>query len=261
MNAGFTPERNLKKLRRKQKMGRLPPVHKPILDAHDASWADDQREQAWRSKLADTVEWIAVHGEQPRRMSSDPVEAAIAGWMSKQRFNRGLSDARIATLDERIPDWRVTKKTDTHWNSMLDAAVEWIDEHGRSPSQKSSGETEARHGKWFDTQRGNKSLSPTHTESLSERSPRWKQTRVSDAVWIAGVETVATWIEKNARRPRPSSADPIERRHAGWFTGQRVLIVMTDERRTMLDRLLPGWNVTRLSIARGPATESRDRNL
>lgn len=253
MNAGFTPERNLKRLRRKQKMGRLHPVHKAILDAHDANWSEDQRDQAWRSKLADTVEWIAVHGEQPRRMSSDPVEAALARWMSKQRFNRSLSDARIATLNEQILEWRVTKKTDTHWNSMLDAAVEWIDEHGRRPYQKSSDETESRHGQWFDAQRANKSLSATRTESLNERSPLWKQTRVSDAVWLAGVETVVTWIELNGRQPRLSSPDPIERRHAGWFTRQRVLIVMTDERRAALDRLLPGWDVTRLTIARGTA--------
>jgi hypothetical protein len=258
MTPAAATARDLTHLRRRLNRGLLDPALKAVLDANDADWSANQLSLRWNHTLRDYTNWVKEHGKPPKRSSYDQYEASLAQWMTKQRGSRKLTPEQAEALHVAIPGWRLTQKTEAFWVEKLIPVASWIAERHRFPSENSEDPTERAHFRWADSQRRNHALSARKRELLLQYIPSWNVTRVSDAAWDNWLDGADQWVRANSRKPLYSREDAEERRHAAWLTRQRAadsLGMLSETRRLALNAKIPGWNVTRLTIARSRRSE------
>lgn len=209
----------------------------------------------WRGRLQEVIRFRKANGALPRingvNLSAD--ELKLGTWLGEQRrtLKAGvLSHDRRARLDELVPGW-----ADTHndvWGSKASEVAAWIAANGRVPrvSGLNVSAEEKKLGVWVKNQRAKLKagkLRPDRRMRLDELVPGWDTT--FDDAWDLRAAEIAVWIESNGDTPRMKGPNigPEEQIFGTWLGEQRRNLkagMLSAQRRSRLDELVPGWDAT-----------------
>ncbi|KQO98535.1 helicase associated domain-containing protein [Leifsonia sp. Leaf264] len=93
--------------RRIQRTTGLPDERWHTLDDNAPGWEDTV--DKWQLRLEMLIEFLATEHRWPRQSeNTEPLEHTLGNWLGRQRtaLRTGeLRESRLATLDERVPDW------------------------------------------------------------------------------------------------------------------------------------------------------------
>jgi hypothetical protein len=107
---------------------------------------DDAR---WESSFTELQNWTALTGRPPRRRTDDPKEYKVANWLNIQRTharNNALSPGREAKL-RTVPGALAVETNRPALERLADIQA-FLSGHGRLPSLKARGQTEASLGRF-----------------------------------------------------------------------------------------------------------------
>jgi hypothetical protein len=233
----------LRTQRRAHRDGRLDPSRMTWLTLNLPHWASPVT-GAWFGTGGRLAEFVGEHGRMPRADGRDD-EARLARWLAAQRDadRAGRLDAEQRTwLDDALPGWRSTRAA--NWECTAREVAAFRVEHGELPAPGGRRASEARLSTWLGTQRtaaANGTLVPARRTWLDTRIPDW--TGPQRGRWADRLAETAAFIAQHGRPPA-RSGDAAERRIAAWVGAQRRAERegrLTDERRSRLDALAPGW--------------------
>lgn len=139
-----------------------------VLDARLPHWRQNQ-DGVWAARLEEVLAFYRDHCRFPDGAASDPQERVLGNWLRNAR-NPAESRAaeRLATLDTRLPFWRLTKRE--VWTRQLDAVAAFVAAQGRFPSAASDDADESFHRRWLDLQQGSRAKSAV----LDRQMPGWR---------------------------------------------------------------------------------------
>lgn len=139
-DAGLWFERNIYLHSR----GRLDTWQEEMLDTYIPDWRSAQstlavglspRDARWFTALQEVAQYVATTGLSPRSNAHDPQERIAGAWIRRQRNSRTvgeLSAVRISLLDEHLPVWSTTRRSQK-WQEHAQALQNFVLENGRLP--------------------------------------------------------------------------------------------------------------------------------
>ena len=105
-----------------------------------------QREKKWLTRFQDAETFSVDHQLLPKEKSSDPVEASIAKWLSRQRTNLNrLCLYQIDLLNTLPFEW---DPRDAHRTEQLNGYAEFVARQGRLPRRRSTDAAERALARW-----------------------------------------------------------------------------------------------------------------
>ncbi|MDF9278835.1 helicase associated domain-containing protein [Arthrobacter sp. EH-1B-1] len=152
-----------------------------------AWWTPPQREP-WEHKYIQLRHFIQQHNRFPSQLSADQEEKNLHRWLRHQRIR--YTDGRMTGNQSRQLDslgpWRgnVIGDRETHWRTVHNQLLEFIQDAGRMPHRQNENvtELEATLDVWIQTQRAKAragKLTPARRSALDETVPGWNTTRAS----------------------------------------------------------------------------------
>lgn len=164
-----------------------------------------------------------------------------------------------------------------HWRRVADELSDFVAAHHRWPRADAVDVRERCLGSWLTNQRsqmrrGAPWMTPERVSTLDALLPGWagrprsELVEERDAAWSAQLDQLGEFLRRERRWPSRSAPEPDERRLAVFRERQRRdaeigLRCMTDERRSRLDAVAPGWTTSRVTGAaadpRMPTAERR----
>ncbi|MBG0738637.1 helicase associated domain-containing protein [Paeniglutamicibacter antarcticus] len=232
-----TTERKLASWLSVQRM-RAGPARANTLDKDLPGWRGESRTSQWETKMEAAAVFAAAHGHHPRSKSSNRAEKLLGYWLVHQR--RTATPERVARLDERIPDWRESQHQ--AWTVTVDQIAVFVKQHGHIPHQTGQDASERHLANWLKGERMNPR--PERVTALDNAAPGWRGNHPGLRSWEDSLTAVRKFLADNGRLPS-GGADDVQRRLAVWVSDQSRRA--TDEQRSTLDRLIPGWQPTLVS--------------
>lgn len=238
----------------------LTPERRARLTAGFPEW--DASTDAWSEGLERVTAWRAQNPtRKPSNTASAPAEERfVAGWLSYQRTqNNGTKNSHLLTPERRAqvdaawPDWDAPFDP---WAENLERVKAWRAQNpNRKPRLRSSSEDEQFAYRWLVQQRSRANgktqanlLTPERRAQVDAVWPNWD---APADTWESNLQRLAVWKSRNPNQnPKYTAAPTTEERFlATWLTYQRSQAkgsknshLLTPERRSQLDALLPNWS-------------------
>jgi hypothetical protein len=225
----------------RQKKAPLSAAQATAMDSVYPAWRQTLN-GAWFTKLEAVEAFFAADGRFPRAASAEPSEKRIGIWLAAQRAKSELLSAeRRKLIDERLPGWNISLH-DSRWNQRLDALVEFIAGHDRTPTAKENDKASRTIGVWLNTQRHASDMPDHRKEQLDVKVPGWNRT--TEDKWKEEFDFVVAYCSQHGRLPTDHPQDPRITAAAQWVRTQRTNAGnMPQCRVESLDAALPGWRL------------------
>lgn len=203
---------------------------------------------SWFSSLEKVEAFYTENHRFPRAASKEPTERRLGTWLATQRFRcEQMTDERRKVIDERLPGWNTGRKRvplESQWNQRLDALVEFIADHGRTPTAKEKDRASRTIGTWLATQRHVAHMADHRREQLDMKVPGWNRT--AEDKWKDEFDFVVAYFSQHGRLPTDNTRDTRVTTAAQWVRTQRAsAATMPQHRVESLDAALPLWRVVR----------------
>lgn len=212
----------------------------------------------WVRRADAVAEFHTANDRWPFRGSTDPAEAKLGNWLSRNRaqarkgeFAHLLTRPRLAYMDAIAPGWR--NDYEQNWRVDADLLARFRAEFGRWPKRAARGSEETRLHQWLDNQRSSTASSQRicaygRAAYLDRVAPGWRG--VIFRTWQENLVDMVAFRAETGSSPSAASADRDERRLAAWHLSNRTAArgigdrahLMTAARRVQLDEALPGWS-------------------
>jgi len=249
-----------------------------LFDRLVPGWEGVDPETVFAGHVHALADWVAAHDRRmPSTTAKDPVGRRHGVFLNNCRTAaRGGKGANTFTADRRalfdrlVPGWDVDR--DTAFDERVHELADWVAAHDRRmPSTTAKDPIERRHGQFLSNcrtaARGGKGANTFTADrrALFDRLvPGWDVDR--DTAFDERVHELADWVAAHDRRmPSTTAKDPVERRHGQFLShcrraarGGQGASAFTAERRALLDRLVPGWDVGPDTVFAGHVHELAD---
>ena len=120
-------------------------------------------EEIWNNNLQKTIDFIDENGKRPNSNSKIPSEKFLGQWICNQLNSRDkciqiMSNSMIRDKwDEFVRTYsELFLSNEEIWNNNLQKTIDFIEENGRRPIQKSKIPSEKVLGQWISTQLKNR---------------------------------------------------------------------------------------------------------
>ena len=256
---------NVRRIRKLHGQNSLTQAEMTYLNAVLPGWNTPlDRDREWNLNADLTAAFVRTNKRLPRPQAGSELEISLAAWLTRCRVGAEnplsgtrIDGARREFLNANVPGWDTTweEKVEREWYRKAADLAAFRADAGRWPSGNSSDPAE-REIAGFRTQarakkRGamNPPLTAEQIMHLNATVPGWTSTRDQEAVWDDNARLLALFCAGRGRWPKISSADPLERRLSRWHhdvrgaaSGGKIRMNITDDRRALLDSVVPGWD-------------------
>ncbi|WP_311245294.1 MULTISPECIES: DEAD/DEAH box helicase family protein [unclassified Microbacterium] len=192
----------------------------------------------WNHRLQAVLDFKSQHDRLPSRYAGDTGESQLARWLAKQRAT--ATNQQSAVLDDQVPGWRATRRSEYTWLRNLDALIAFHEMYGRMPRNNAADPIESSIAGWARVQRRSVDLHEDRRTLLQSRFPEvdWKPRETP--LWVERFEALDAFIKVRGRLPRPDDGREAFRLR-GWFQQQGKSKRLSAERVGLLNERMPGW--------------------
>lgn len=175
------------------------------------------RSKPRQQRLAELTAFVEQNGRMPSARSADPSERSLYNFIRDQRRKKTDAVPAIEELQQRAR----RQVAAAGLAARADAFAQWVEKHGRYPSNVSDDPYEALLAGWRIHQLTE--ASPEKLKFLEERIPGFTRRRTGPDKerFARRVEELAEWVGRHGRRPSARKGDDAERSLAHFIQTAR----------------------------------------
>jgi len=215
----------------------LPEHRQALLDDLIPGWRKRNHLAPFADRARAYAAFTDENGRPPSLYSDDHAERSLYRWLTTVRERSATLPAHErALLDDLIPEWRTSRKTDTHFENRAREYARFVATHGRKPNRDSNDDSERSLMRWIDTVRSRQSnLTPHRLDVLHTLIPDWNEPE-KRKTFGETAEQYHRFVAEHDRDPMTTATDDTERSLANWRTTARRYTRSASES-ALLDRI------------------------